>query len=351
MMLTDNPARLMIIMPSWVGDVVMATPALRLLHAHYPSAEITAALRPGLAPLLGGLEDVHACIEIQPKGLIGPWQAGRAMASTRPDAVILLPNSIRSALAARLSGTSVRIGFSRQGRARLLTEAVPPPSTETVHTTLNDYLALAMAITGDTELDDRQPRLAVTESDTRAATAAMALDDGPFVVLVPGANRTDKRWPTANFTQIAERLAHDHGLRVAIAGSPTEQPLVETILQSANCEIIDLASARPGLGGLKAILQAASLVITNDTGPRHIAAALGTPIVSLFGPTDHRWTVLPGIVERRMLAEPFLPESMIANRCPSVCRIDRITVQDVHAAAAALLSEEAEATSPMQPAP
>ena len=351
MMLADDPARLVIIMPSWVGDVVMATPALRLLHAHYPATEITAALRPGLSPLLGGLENIHACIELQPKGLLGPWQAGRAIASTRPDAVILLPNSMRSALTARLSGAPARIGFSRQGRSRLLTAAIQPPSTGTVHTTLDDYLALAAAITGDTTIADRQPRLALTDSDTRAAAVAMPLDDGPFVVLVPGANRLDKRWPTANFTQIADQLAHDHGLRVAVAGSPAEQPLVKTIVQSANCPIIDLASARPGLGGLKAILQAASLVITNDTGPRHIAAALGTPVVSLFGPTDHRWTVLPGIVERRLLAEPFLPESMIANRCPSVCRIDRITVQDVHAAAAALLSGEIAATSATQPAP
>jgi len=328
---------MVIIMPSWVGDVVMATPALRLLHQHLPECRITAAVRPGLAPLLSGLEAIDDCVDIQPKGLLGPLKAGRSIGQLKPDALVLLPNSMRSALTARLSGASIRIGFARQSRSMLLTHSVAPPSSSTIQTTLDDYLELASDITG-LETDDRQPRLGVTAADTQAATKVMDIDDGPFVVLVPGANRLDKRWPSAHFSRIAERLSHEHGLRIAVAGSPSEQPLVKDIIDEASCQAIDLAAANPGLGGLKAIMQSASLVITNDTGPRHVAAALDTPVVSLFGPTDHRWTVLPGIEERRLLAEPFLPDSMVADKCPNVCRIDRITVDDVHAAASELLS-------------
>ena len=344
MILPHDPARLMVIMPSWVGDIVMATPALRLLHKKFPDCEITTALRPGLAPLLSGLNEIHACLDIQPKGLLGPWRAGRSIASLRPDAIILLPNSMRSALTARLGGASNRIGFSRQGRSRLLTHSVTPPSSSSIHTTLDDYIELASEITGITNVTDRQPRLELTDADREAAEKAMPLDEGPFIVLVPGANRLDKRWPASHFTRIAEQLAHDHGLRIAVAGAPTEKPLVESIIENASCSMIDLAAANPGLGGLKAILKAASLVITNDTGPRHIAAALGTPIVSLFGPTDHRWTVLPDSIESRLLAEPFLPESMVANKCGGVCRIDRITIEDVYAASVKLLDAASEGT-------
>ncbi|MHC5114978.1 MAG: glycosyltransferase family 9 protein, partial [Planctomycetota bacterium] len=83
----------------------------------------------------------------------------------------------------------------------------------------------------------------------------------------------------------------------------------------------------------------AALLVTNDTGPRHLAAALGTPVVTLFGPTDHRWTTLADIRERRLLAEPFLPAELVADRHPKVCTIDRIEVEDVLAAAAGMLNE------------
>ena len=95
----------------------------------------------------------------------------------------------------------------------------------------------------------------------------------------------------------------------------------------------------PRVGMARLILAGAALAVTNDTGPRHIAAALGTPVVSLFGPTDHRWTILPDIVERRILSEPFLPEEHLADRHPQRCRIDRITPDDVFAAASALLAD------------
>ncbi len=337
MILDDKANHVVVIMPSWVGDIVMATPALRLLHQAMPNTSITAALRPGLAPLLEGIDAIQNCIEIQPKGLLGPFTAGRKIGRLNSDAVILLPNSMRSALTARLSNTRIRIGSARQGRSSLLTHAIASPSTGEIRTTLDDYLAMANEITGS-GTDDRQPRLGVTPNDLQAASNAMALDGEPFVVLVPGANRMDKRWPARQFSRIAERLSHERGLRIAVAGSPAEQPLVRSLVEEATCPTIDLAAANPGLGGLKAIMQAASLVITNDTGPRHIAAALGTPVVSLFGPTDHRWTVLPDIAERRLLAEPFLPDSLVADKCPGICRIDRITVEDVYAAAAELLS-------------
>ena len=95
------------------------------------------------------------------------------------------------------------------------------------------------------------------------------------------------------------------------------------------------------LGSLKAVLRRAALLITNDTGPRHIAAALGTPIVALYGPTDHRWTTLQAARERSVLAEPFLPEELVADRHPKACAIEKIAVEDVVHASLSLLQPAA----------
>lgn len=329
---------LMILMPSWVGDIVMATPALRLIRSQYGQSRITAVVRPGLAPLLSGLASIDDCLEVDSGGIIRLFKAGRQLAGTRPDQMLVLPNSMRSALLSFLSRAGKRSGFRRQGRGILLTQPIlPNTQSDGIRTTLDDYITLAETCTGTAFSGDRTPELSVTQEERSAAERSVPLDDGKFVVMVPGANRLDKRWPPDRFARVAEHLFHNHGLRTALTGSPAEAPLVREIALSADCPIIDLATSAAGLGALKAVLQAASLVITNDTGPRHIAAALGTPVVSLFGPTDHRWTILPGITEHRLLAEPFLPDIMTADNCAKVCRIDRITIEDVTSAASGLL--------------
>ena len=344
-MMDSREHRLMVVMPSWVGDVVMATPALKLLRNRFKDSTITAVARPGLSELLCGLSTIDDCIEVDPKGFFRLLKAGRLVASHRPDQTVVLPNSMRSALLAFLSRARKRSGYRRQGRGFLLTQSIDAaPQDMGMQTTLDEYIQLIEDCT-DTEFSgSRTPELAVTESERASAMEILPLEDGDFVVMVPGANRLDKRWPPERFAKVAEHLSNDHGLRIALTGAPAETSLVKQIIDTAQCPIIDLASKGAGLGTLKAILQAASLVITNDTGPRHIAAALGTPIVSLFGPTDHRWTILPGITEHRLLAEPFLPDIMTADKCTQVCRIDRITVNDVISAAAGLLASDSKSS-------
>ena len=329
---------LMILMPSWVGDIVMATPALKLLRGHYRESKITAVTRPGLSPILAGLNTIDKCVEVDPKGLIRLLKSGRTLADLKPDQVLMLPNSMRSAILAYLSGASTRTGFRRQGRHLLLTESI---SLETddggIRTTLDEYIQLVESCTLRPFVESRTPELTVTEDERDRAQAVMTVD-GDYVVMVPGANRLDKRWPTVRFARVAEQLSHEYGLRIVLTGSPAEAPLIRDVASQANCKTIDLACEGIGLGGLKAILQAAALVISNDTGPRHVAAALGTPVVSLFGPTDHRWTILPGVKEHRLLAEPFLPDTMMADHCTQTCRIERIMVEDVISAASRLLA-------------
>ncbi len=347
----QQPHHLMVLMPSWVGDIVMATPSLGWMRDRMKDARITAVTRPGMSPLLAGLEAIDDCLEVDPRGVARLLKAGRSLSRLQPDHTLILPNSMRSALLAFLSRSRERSGFRRQGRGFLLTRPISPISPEAgIRTTLDDYIQLAEGCLDETFNGSRTPHLNVTGEERLAAEAIMPLEDGDFVVMVPGANRTDKRWPSDRFARVAEHLNHEHGLRIALTGSPAESSLVRDIIEDARCPIIDLASAGSGLGTLKAILQAAALVITNDTGPRHIAAAVGTPIVSLFGPTDHRWTILPDIREHRLLAEPFLPDVMTADKCTQVCRIDRITMEDVTSAAEELLFADSDSAVAAPPA-
>lgn len=316
--------RVTVIMPTWIGDVCMATPALKALRAALPQgAQVTAAVRHGLKALLRGHPDVDELVTIEPRGLLGPWRAGTALAATRPDVVLVLPGSFRTALAARLAGPARRVGYARDGRGWLLSDAITPPDRHTPVSTVDWYRGLIGS--GGPHATE----LVVTDEDRQAAASVMAEMPPAYVLLVPGANRQDKRWPADRFAAVANALHERHGWTAVIAGAPTERALTAAVADGCDGPVIDLAGRGGTLGALKSIAGTAEVVITNDTGPRHIAIALDTPVVSLFGPTDHRWTLMEHAHERRLLAEPFLPSELTADRCPEGCRIDRIAVHDV----------------------
>jgi heptosyltransferase-2 len=317
--------RVTVLMPTWIGDVCMATPTLQLLRERLPEgAVVTAVVRPGMKPLLHGLASVDDVIQCDPQGVLGPLRAGRRIAETHPDTVLVLPGSFRSALSARFSGRCRRVGYARDGRAWLLTDAIKSPDRSTPRSQIASYQSLV-----DPDAPEGTPTLAVTDEDRAAAASVMPSTHTPFVVLVPGANREDKRWPAERFAAVANALHTRFGWTTVIAGSASERMLTHSIASTCNGPVVDLAAASGSLGALKAIAADAELMVSNDTGPRHVALAVRTPVISLFGPTDHRWTIIPGAGERRLLAEPFLPQELSADACATACSIDRIVVGDV----------------------
>ena len=163
-----------------------------------------------------------------------------------------------------------------------------------------------------------------------------------YAVLNPGGNNPAKRWPAERFARLADHLHRRHGLRVLVNGSPAEAPIIDAIVSDATSATpVSLAACGSSLGTLKPIVEGAAIMVTNDTGPRHIAAAMGTPVVSLFGPTDHRWTLIPtrpDAPERILVADPTLPERESANDHPARCAIDHIKLDAVAAAADELLA-------------
>jgi heptosyltransferase II len=329
-----------IVCPSWVGDTVMATPVLRAAREALPHARIVAVLRPGLDEILRGLPWIDATIACPMKGLGGVWRLGAVLRSAKPDAVIALPNSFRAALGMRLSGAGIRVGYDRDHRGWLLTHRFAPPPREKPIAMVEHYAQLAEFAFG-VQAIDRRIALKTAPEEHAAADRLLEGVRQPFVLLNPGANRADKRWPAERFAAVADALAASRGVEVVVTGAPSETDIVSAVIAAAKTPIVSLAVRGVRLGSLKAVIERAALVITNDTGPRHFAAALGTPVVTLFGPTDHRWTTLVGANERLLLAEPFLPEELMADRFAKACAIGKIAVGDVVHAAGELLGRSA----------
>lgn len=332
-----DAASVLIVCPSWVGDTVMATPVLRAIRHAMPRSRLIGLMRPGLDELLAGTPWLDETIAATIKGFTGPWRAAARIKSAKPQAALLLPNSFRSALTLRLSGAPVRVGYARDGRSWLLTGAVEVAKSKQPTPTLEYYTHLAERALSASSID-RRMELTTTPAQRDAAGELLSGVGEQFIVLNPGGNKPAKRWPAERFAAAADSLADSHGLAAVVTGSPGEMDVLESVVSAAKKPIINLARRGLSLGSLKAVLARASLLITNDTGPRHIAAALGTPVVTLFGPTDHRWTTIDCPHERIIVADPFLPEELIADRNARRCAIERIPVVDVVAAARQLLA-------------
>jgi len=354
-----NPLRLLIVCPSWVGDAVMATPTIRLIRRAFPGVFIGGLCRPGIDLLLAGLDLFDELHVERAAGVMGPKFAAAKVRPRRYDAALLLTNSFSTALITRIAGIPRRIGYARDARSLLLTDKseaprrpdgrwAPVPAVDYYHNLAAAHL-LSPSPPGEGRggVDAWRPlppgcfmELAATPADESAADDILGgagVDPAaPLVLLNPGGNREEKRWPAERFAALADHLARTHAMTVLINGSPAEADLVLRI--AGACTTARPASL-PALGitlaSLKAIVRRCRLMVTNDTGPRHVAAAFGVPTVSLFGPTDHRWTIIPtreNAPDLMLLADPTLPESEVADDHPDRCRVDRITLDAVIAA-------------------
>ncbi|MCC6230599.1 MAG: glycosyltransferase family 9 protein [Phycisphaerales bacterium] len=337
-----RPLRLLVVVPSWVGDAVMATPTFRFLRDTLKGSFIGALVRPGIDQLLAGLDVFDEVHVASSGGVMGPKHAAAKVRQRRYDTALLLTNSFSSALITRLAGIRHRIGYERDARGLLLTHKLDAPKRPDGSwapiSAVRYYDTLARTfLAPDADALIRFMELASTPEQSAASADILAragiADTTRFAILNPGGNDEAKRWPPDRFIEAGRSLAQRHDLRILVNGSPGERDIVGTIAQA--CAGVSLTDLGITLGSLKGVVARASVMLTNDTGPRHIAAAFAVPLVSLFGPTDHRWTILPtraNAPEELLLADPTLPEGELANDNPERCRVDRISTADVIAA-------------------
>lgn len=300
--------RLAVFLPNWVGDVVMATPALRALRKLAGEGRLIGVMRPYVAEVLGGSDWFDETI-LYVKGQPKPWAAGDRAARQTPldwraacehlraarlDKVVLLTNSLRTGWMAYRSGAPERVGLVGNLRSPLLTTRVHPPRRRGKGMTLpavSGYLHLAHAAGAAPEA----PRLELATTTTDESAADRVWQRLRFeppsriaVLNTGGAFGAAKDWPAENFARLAVRLAEQRGMRVLFNCGPAERELVGAIVQELDHPHIHSLAGEPELpvGLTKAVIRRASLLVTTDSGPRFFGVAFGVPTVSLFGPTD-----------------------------------------------------------------
>ena len=278
-----------------MGDAILCTPVLRAIRKHFKSSKIWFLANPVVREVLSPGTFNDEWIEHEDKN---PMAISPQLRQHGFSHAILLKNSLASALAVYLAGIPTRIGYTREKRGFLLTDRLHAPRLPggkfEPHAMIDYYLAIASRLGADTS--DRSLELPIdSEAMKNLASKLPELADteGPIVVLVPGgAFGPSKCWPSERFAQTADWLIAHHSATVAVSVAPAqaERQIALKICDSSEHGIINLAERSLSLNELKALFSVADLVITNDTGPRHIAAALRRKIVTLFGPNDPAWT-------------------------------------------------------------
>lgn len=292
--------RIAVFCPNLVGDAAMATPALRALRKGYPGARILGVIKAPIAPTLEGVPWVDDWLPHDRKARSGD-RSTRGIVSRlrreRIDVAVLLPNSFRSAAMAWLGGAKRRVGYARGGRSWLLTDRLDPPRADGKYLptpAVHYYLAIAKHL--GCAVDSVRLELFTTPAAEAAADdawSALGLSTGGRVVALNtgGAFGPAKNWPESYFAEVARRLADEDGASVLVLCGPSERESARRIVaESAHPRVTSLADRPPSLGLSKACLRRCSLLVTTDSGPRHLATGFGVPVVTLFGPTHIAWT-------------------------------------------------------------
>lgn len=285
----QHPARVLIVKPSAIGDVVHALPILNLLKKHWPQAKFDWLVTPACAGILDGHPQLNEVIRFDRKRFGAKWhnpavlrsllQFAHDLRARNYDVAIDLQGLFRSGWLTFQSGAPIRIGMSdaREMATLFYTRRVNVPRGE--RHAIDRYLAVAEAVGAG-----RAP-IEFIFADTEADRAFIAQRTPPrYALLFPGTNWPTKRWPVERYAALAKQLHERHNLPSIVGGGPDEAALGAQIPGAINL------AGQTTLNQLVALIRRAELVVSNDSGPMHIAAALGKPLVAPFGPTNPRRT-------------------------------------------------------------
>ena len=352
--------RVLVIKPAALGDVLFATPALAALRHALPHATITAAVGKWFTFMLEGNPDVDEVLDCGRFGTPGRygwrdiWRFAAAIRARRCDLAVVLDRSPRVAVAPWLAGVPHRVGIDSSGRGFALTVRVPwdRPRHE-VELMLDVVRALGIPCDGF--------GLKYVPSEEHTRVAHRMLEEwslaGHFPIVVvhpggasnPGMVMPAKRWPAPRFAALADRLVEAAGARIVVVGHGADAPLARQMRLAMRHPSIDLVG-QTSIGQLAALLQRCHLYVGNDSAPLHLAVAVGTPVVGLFGPTDPALygpynAVGVGLVHEDACSQrrPFVPGPLTA--CPDCRCIELITVERAWEAAAQVLAATAQQQS------
>jgi heptosyltransferase-2 len=319
--------RLLVRAPNWVGDVILSLPALRDARRAFPDARLEVLARPWVADLYRAVVEVDGVRESRGVGADAESLRGEF------DAALLLPNSFATAFVAWRAGIPERWGYATDGRGLLLTRRCAVPAA--VGGTSQVYYYRAM-LEGVGIPAEGPPDASLRCPEDWGVRADALLDgDGPWIGVNPGAfYGSAKRWPPERFAAVADMVARRTGAKVVLVGGPRERPLAESMARGIEAPV-KVLSGETTLGELVGVLSRLRLFLTNDSGPMHVAAALGTPQVAVFGSTD--WTETAPFAnsansarlvrEETECAPCLLRECPIDHRCMTRVGVDRVTAE------------------------
>jgi len=323
----------------------MSEPALAALRELFPTAEITLLVKPAIAELLRGHPALQRILVYEDPGrhagITGKWTLAGTLRRLRFDLAILFQNAFEAALLTFLAGIPRRYGYATDGRRFLLSDPIAVPERTKIGHQVQYYLDMLRPL--GSERPAGSPRLFLSHEEVQAMDQRLAeagVDESDLLVgLNPGSTYgSAKRWLPERFAETVDRLSQEQGMhsgrrvRVVIVGARGEEVLGRAIADRMQVKPIQL-SGRTTMRELMAVIKRCDLFLTNDTGPMHLAASFGVPVVALFGPTDSRTTSPFGsghtIVRHPVECAPcLLRECPIDHRC-----MTRISVDEVYGAA------------------
>lgn len=293
--------KIAILLPNWIGDVVMATPTLRAIHKRYGArGEVAHVLRPIAAKVLAGTRWADEAF-LYDRRSENPDHRGlallRRLRAWEPDAMVLLTNSLWAGAVAWLAGAPLRVGYVRNGRGPLLSTPLLPPreNGQLIPVSAIDYyLELAYAI--ECPIEPPRLELATQPNDERIVQQIwrkLKLDQSERVIIfnTGSAVGSAKHWPRKYYVELAHRLVADGRNAILIICGPAErQAAAEIAAAVRHPRVHSMADQDLSIGVAKACVKKSQLMVTTDSGPRHFAPAFDVPVVTLFGPIDSRWS-------------------------------------------------------------
>ena len=339
----SSPNNILVRVPNWIGDAVMCLPALMDIRECFVKANITILARPTIAEMLReqcGINNV-LIFENQTthRGIFGLLKLSHIIRKRTFDMAVLFQNAFEAAVLTSIANIPTRIGYATDGRGWLLSQSVQRPSDRSFHQT-HYYQQLVSAIT-EQPSKDRNPTLVVSEKDQKTCEATFPEVFAPSDMLLIGINPgsiygSAKRWLPERFSELGDRVvAHmlkEHpeysSVRCLLMGGKGEEALGKEIADRMGSQPIVL-SGKTSIRELMCVLKRCTILVTNDTGPMHVAQALGVPVVAIFGSTDPETTCPSGgeqaLVRAKVRCAPCLLRACpIDHRCMTGVSTDQV---------------------------
>lgn len=348
MRLQDRPIdNILVRSVNWIGDAVMTTPALSMVRQAFPRARITLAANPTTAELFRHHPHCDGVLVFDKKGghrgPAGLWRFCRQLRKERFDLALLLQNAFEAALLCRWAGIPLRGGYATDGRRLLLTHpvAVGPRERSLHHTDYYRAMLRGLGIDGD----GGGLRLHCTPEESMEAARILGealsteLRDRRWVGLNAGAAYgSAKRWRPERFAAVGDRLAELRGMKVLVLGGPGEEETAREIQEAMTRPALNVAG-KTSVREMMALVSRCRLLVTNDSGPMHVAAAFGVPVAAVFGPTDPEATS-PRSPSFRVVSAQCECAPCFVRQCPRDHRcMESVSADDVLRAALELLEE------------